>query len=99
MYSQQAILSNGPPPIVHSHSLAIVHARSSGGRMSGAFLGHFQFSRHRYLDPLTAKFLQAILNYFIFIFISHELLTNVPSNHIYPSSTLNKEYFYINMVT
>ena len=25
--------------------------------------------------------------------VSHELLTNVPSNHIYPSSTLNKEYF------
>ena len=35
---------------------------------------------------------------FLVIFISHELLTNVSSNHIYPSSTLNKEYVYINMV-
>ena len=29
----------------------------------------------------------------ISIFISQELLTNVSSNHIYPSSTLYKEYF------
>ena len=35
---------------------------------------------------------------FLVYFISDELFTNVPSNHIYPSSTLNKEYFYINMV-
>ena len=48
------------------------------------------------LSPLT--FYTAILTIFIFIFISHELLTNVPSNHIYSSSTLNKKYFYINMV-
>ena len=47
----------------------------------------------RYLNPLTAKFLQQFSTIFIFISISHELLTNVPSNHIYPSSTLNKEYF------
>ena len=38
------------------------------------------------INPLTAKF-------------SHELLTNVSSNHIYPSSTLNKEFFLQNMVT
>ena len=76
MYSQQTFLSNGPPPSVHSHSLActvskrsslastlyslaIVHARSSGGtrtcasetyvRTPGAFLEHFRFARHRYI--------------------------------------------------
>ena len=47
------------------------------------------------LSPLT---LYSNFDYFIFIFVSHELLTNVPSNHIYPSSTLNKEYFYINIL-
>ena len=31
---------------------------------------------------------------FELIFTSHELLTNVPSNQIYASSTLNKEYYY-----
>ena len=43
------------------------------------------------LSPLTLY--TAILTFFIFIVITHELLTNVPSNHICLSSTLNKEYF------
>ena len=34
----------------------------------------------------------------LYLFL-YQLLTNVPSNHIYPSSTLNKEYFYKSMVT
>ena len=39
-------------------------------------------------NPLTANFLQQFLTILIF---HMELLRNVPSNHIYPSSTLNKE--------
>ena len=47
------------------------------------------------LSPLT---LYSNFDYFYIYFISHELLTNVPGNLIYPSSTLNKEHFYIDMV-
>ena len=47
---------------------------------------------------LSPPRLYSKFDYFIFIFIIHELLTNVPSNHVYPSNTLNKEYFYINIV-
>ena len=39
------------------------------------------------LNPFTVKFLQHWSYFYIYIFyISHELLTNVLSNHIHPSS-------------
>ena len=44
---------------------------------------------------LTLSQLTLYSNFDYFYIILHELLTNVPSNHIYPSSTLNKEIFYI----